>query len=132
MILDVRPFEKYEECHVFGARHYDPTQLSKATNNFPRELYYFKGPMGGDKMVVLYDEDGQGMQDIANTFVERGVENTYVISGGLLGVAYRCPHLLMGEGPSEEAVASGLGLKPERPPQALQAYHASGGGGGGL
>ena len=30
------------------------------------------------------------MQAIANTFVERGVENTYVLSGGMLGAAYRC------------------------------------------
>merc|ERR1719502_493558 len=111
MILDVRSFEKYEECHVFGARHYDPTQLSKATNNFPRELYYFKGPMGGDKMVVLYDEDGQGVQDIANTFVERGVENTYVLSGGFLGAAYRCPQVLVGLPPSEEEIVAELQLK---------------------
>ena len=51
-----------QECHLFGARHYDPVQLTKATNNFPRELYYYRGPMGGDKMIVLYDHDGKGVQ----------------------------------------------------------------------
>lgn len=112
MILDVRPFEKYEECHIFGARHYDPAQLAKATNNFPRELYYFKGPMGGDKMVLLYDEDGRGVQSIANTFVERGVENTYILSGGLLGAAYRCPEVLVGMPPSDENIIAGLNIKP--------------------
>ena len=108
LILDVRSFEQFHECHIFGARHYDPAQLTKATNNFPRELYYFRGPMGGDKMVVLYDHDGKGMQSIANTFVERGVENTYVLSGGLLGAAYRCPQLLVGLPPTEEEILSML------------------------
>lgn len=117
LLLDVRSYEEYDQCHIFGARHYDPAQLSKATNNFPRELYYFKGPMGGDKMVVLYDEDGKGIKDIANTFVERGVENTYVLSGGLLGAAYRCPQLLVGEAPSDDAIIAGLQLKPQ--PQGL-------------
>lgn len=119
MILDVRPFEKYEECHIFGARHYDPANLAKATNNFPRELYYFKGPMGGDKMVLLYDEDGKGMQSIANTFVERGVENTYVLSGGLLGAAYRCPEVLVGMPPSDENIIAGLQIKPSTEPRGL-------------
>ena len=62
LLLDVRSFDRYQDCHLFGARHYDPVQLTKATNNFPRELYYYRGPMGGDKMIVLYDHDGKGVQ----------------------------------------------------------------------
>ena len=175
LLLDVRSFDSYHECHLFGARHYDPVQLTKATNNFPRELYYYRGPMGGDKMVVLYgsvthathahsspndprthalrphsgvhalaasicastlarvrvcprsrpvacrvaDHDGKGMQAIANTFVERGVENTFVLSGGLLGAAYRCPQLLVGQPPSEAAIISGLQLKASSQPRGL-------------
>jgi centrosomal protein CEP41 len=113
LLLDVRSFDRYQECHLFGARHYDPVQLTKATNNFPRELYYYRGPMGGDKMVVLYDHDGKGMQAIANTFVERGVENTFVLSGGLLAAAYRCPQLLVGQPPSEAEIIAGLQLKTQ-------------------
>jgi len=119
LIFDCRSFEKFHDCHIFGARHYDPVQLTKATNNFPRELYYFRGPMGGDKMVVLYDHDGKGMQAIANTFVERGVENTYVLSGGLLGAAYRCPQLLVGLPPADEEIAAGLQLKATSQPRGL-------------
>lgn len=33
--------------------------LHKSTNQFPRELYFFRGPRDGDKMVLLYDEDGK-------------------------------------------------------------------------
>merc|ERR1719230_1585916 len=82
--------------------------------------------MGGDKMVVIYDADGKGAQAIGNTFVERGVENTYVLSGGLLGAAYRCPHLLVGMPPSAEEIAAGLGLKPDKGPQTLGVHNGGG------
>ena len=40
-----------------------------------------QGPLECEKMVVIYDEDGVGGV-MGNQFVERGVENTYVVSGG--------------------------------------------------
>ena len=42
LILDVRSFESFNECHIFGAMYYDTTMLSKATNQFPKEVYFFK------------------------------------------------------------------------------------------
>jgi len=94
LILDLRSFEEFERCHIYGAMHYDKTSLSKATNNFPREVYYFRGPADSDKIVLLYDEDGKSLHATANEFVQKGVENTYVLLGGFLGVCSRCPHLL--------------------------------------
>ena len=55
MILDCRPFEDYHACRVHGAYHYDIAQLGKATNQFPRELYFFKAPIESNKMIVIYD-----------------------------------------------------------------------------
>lgn len=42
LILDIRPFETFEQCHVFGAQHYDTAQLNRASNNFPKEVYFYK------------------------------------------------------------------------------------------
>jgi hypothetical protein len=42
LVLDLRSFEDFEQCHVFGAMHYDTSMLSKATNQFPKEVYFFK------------------------------------------------------------------------------------------
>ena len=42
LILDLRPFETFEHCHVFGAQHYDTAQLNRASNNFPKEVYFYK------------------------------------------------------------------------------------------
>ena len=56
-----------------------------------RRLYYFRGAASSDKMVVLYDADGKGVADVANAFVEKGIENTYVVAGGFHGNAHmRC------------------------------------------
>jgi len=99
LILDVRPYEEFEKCHVYGAMHYDKAWLSKSTNNFPKEVYYFRGPAESDKIVLLYDEDGKSMHAVANEFVQKGVENTYVLLGGFHGVCSRCPHLLSAAAP---------------------------------
>ena len=114
LILDLRPFEEFQQCHIFGAKHYDVAMLNKSTNNFPREIYFYKGPLECEKMVVIYDEDGKSAAAAGNQFVERGVENTYVVSGGFLGVCATCPHVLVGQPPSPETLAklmSRAGLK---------------------
>lgn len=36
----------------------------------------------------------QGLEEVANAFVEKGFENTYVLAGGYLGAAVRCPRIL--------------------------------------
>lgn len=115
LIFDVRPFEAFERCHVFGAQHYDVAQLSKATNNFPRETYFYKGPVSCDKMVVIYDEDGKAARNIGNAFVQKGIENTYVVSAGFLGLCSACPGVLVGSPPGDDelvALLARAGLKP--------------------
>ena len=118
LILDLRPFEEYQQCHAYGAKHYDVASLNKSTNNFPREVYFYKGPVECDKLVVLYDEDGKSAVAAGNQFVERGIENTYVISGGFLGICAAAPHVLVGQPPSPETLTkllSRAGLKPSGP-----------------
>ena len=66
-------------------------------------------------MVVLYDADGKSAPMVGNAFVEKGIENTYVISGGFLGLCAICPEVLVGELPTEDMLAMAMaraGLKP--------------------
>uniref|UniRef100_A0A7S3B9N9 Rhodanese domain-containing protein n=1 Tax=Haptolina ericina TaxID=156174 RepID=A0A7S3B9N9_9EUKA len=106
LIYDLRSFERFNECHIFGAKQYDPRELSKATNNFPRDVYFYKGPVEGGKMIVLYDEDGKTAPAVGNAFVEKGIENTYVLNGGFLGACAGCPAMLMGQPPSPDDLAA--------------------------
>jgi len=106
LIFDLRPFEEFEQCHVYGARHLDPATLNRSTNNLPRDVYFYKGPIECDKMVVLYDEDGKLAAAAGNKFVESGVENTYVVGGGFITLCATCPHILVGHPPSAETLAT--------------------------
>jgi len=54
LIYDVRPFEEFEQCHVYGARHLDVTTLNRSTNNLPRDVYFFKGPIECDSACASY------------------------------------------------------------------------------
>jgi len=103
---------------VYGAKHYDPRELSKATNNFPKDIYFYKGPADGDKMIVIYDEDGKAAPAVGNAFVEKGIDNTYVLTGGFLGACAGCPAMLMGQPPSPDeltALMARAGLKVAAP-----------------
>jgi len=106
LILDLRSFERFDECHVFGAKQYDPKELSKATNNFPRDVYFYKGTADSDKMIVLYDEDGKTAPAVGNSFVEKGIENTYVVNGGFLGACAGCPAMLVGQPPNPDELVT--------------------------
>ena len=69
------------------------------------EVFFVKGPVESDKMVVLYDGDaGHTAHEVGNKFVTRGVENTYVVSGGFLSLAATVPHVLVGEPPTPDAL----------------------------
>jgi centrosomal protein CEP41 len=66
-------------------------------------------------MVVRYDEDGKAAGRVGNAFVEKGVENTYVVAGGFLGLCAACPEAMVGETPAEEELVrmmASAGLKP--------------------
>jgi len=79
------------------------------------------------EMVVLYDEDGKSIPAIGNKFVESGVDNTYVVSGGFLQLCATCPHVLVGLPPSVETLTSLMaraGLKAPGAPSARSEYGA--------
>ena len=66
-------------------------------------------------MIVIYDEDGKHAHKIGNAFVEKGIENTYVVSGGFLGVCAACPQILVGQPPTDVELSKRMalvGLKP--------------------
>lgn len=62
------------------AINFHHTRLSRATNSFTPELHeYINKP---DRLLVLYDEDESIAHRAATIFVERGVDNAFLLSGG--------------------------------------------------
>lgn len=118
LLLDMRPVEEYERWHVRGALSFPVSQLKHATHSLPNEVYYYRGARDGDKMIVVYDEDGRTAVELGNTLVQKGIDNLYVVHGGLQQFAPRFPHLLEGDVPELPP--------PSTPVQPLSALGTSG------
>lgn len=73
-------------------------------------------------MVVVIDADGRSAAHVANILVEKGVENTFAVRGGLAQFAPRFRHLLEGDVPA-------LPMPPASPaPSTLSALARRGSG----
>lgn len=82
LLLDVRDKESYDQCHIIGARSYPAVTLSRSCNYFTREILDFKNKPG--KIIILYDEDEYIAPQAATTFVQREVDNIFMLSGGMI------------------------------------------------
>ncbi|EDO36249.1 predicted protein, partial [Nematostella vectensis] len=81
LLLDLRDKEAFDKCHIIGALHYPSSMLSRSYNYFTKEILIFKNKLG--KIIILYDEDERLAAPAATTFVQREVDNVFMLSGGL-------------------------------------------------
>lgn len=81
LLLDVRDEDAYKQCHIIGALSYPSSMLSRSYNYFTKEILTFKNKLG--KIIILYDEDERLAPAAATTFVQREVDNVFMLSGGL-------------------------------------------------
>ncbi|XP_071487357.1 centrosomal protein of 41 kDa B-like [Diadema antillarum] len=89
LLLDLRDPDLYNECHIITAQSYPSAMLSRAVNNFTKNILDYHNKPG--KIIVIYDEDERIATAAARTFVERGVENIFLLSGGLKVAAEKFP-----------------------------------------
>ena len=95
LLLDLRQVEDFEKCHVLGASSYPTAMLSRSVNCFTPEIYSFRNKP--NRKIILYDLDEKLTAHYANVFIERGIENIWVVNGGLREFAYHFPGMLQGE-----------------------------------
>merc|ERR1711988_1556690 len=81
LLLDLRDEVEFDMCHITTAIPYPHTQLTHSTNYFSAEIYRYKNRP--DRMIIIYDDDERIAAPAGKLFVERGVENVYVLTGGL-------------------------------------------------
>merc|ERR1711988_541159 len=81
LLLDLRDEVEFDMCHITTAIPYPHTQLTHSTNYFSAEIYRYKNRP--DRMIIIYDDDERIAAAAGKLFVERGVENVYVLTGGL-------------------------------------------------
>jgi len=121
LILDVRPAEEFHDCHVLQARSFPAALLRQ--DRMLRELYDFRNREGS--LIILYDASERlgEAASAASLLVERGFDNTFVLTKGLVEFADRFPSYVEGRAPekpvpstsrSTRSIASSRGLGGSR------------------
>ena len=89
LLLDVRTEDAYNSCHIIGAVNYPSAMLSRAQNYFTKEMLNYINKDG--KILIVYDEDEKLAHMCSTTMIERGVDNLFMLSGGLKVLSAKFP-----------------------------------------
>jgi len=98
LLLDLRDEEQYDACRISTAVSYPHTMLTHSTNYFTPEVYRYKNRP--DRMIIIYDDDERIAVHAGKLFVEKGVENVYVLSGGLRKFCEKHEEFVLGSPPT--------------------------------
>lgn len=79
LILDVREASSYNTCHILQSRNF-PFALLRRDQMHP-EIFKFKNKE--EHLIILYCDDERISRDAASTLVDRGIDNVFLLNGGL-------------------------------------------------
>mmetsp|Transcript_2404 Transcript_2404/g.3674 ORF Transcript_2404/g.3674 Transcript_2404/m.3674 type:complete len:243 (-) Transcript_2404:124-852(-) len=95
LLLDVREPDEFAACHIQSAQNYPMRML--AQDRVTPELHRFKSE--SDKLLVIYHNTDRSTADPATTFIEKGFQNVYAVSGGLQEFFENYPECCEGDFP---------------------------------
>ncbi|KAL3152192.1 hypothetical protein ABBQ32_001280 [Trebouxia sp. C0010 RCD-2024] len=95
LLLDLRDEDAYMQYHLQGAVNYPIRLLSRQCNPFTTEILAYVNA-GPQKIIVLCDLDEHLAFTAGNSFYEKGVDNVFIVSGGLKEVLRQAPELCEG------------------------------------
>ena len=81
LLLDVRDPSEYEQFHIVSSQSYPISNLSKSCNYFTREIFEYKNKPG--KIIILCDMDESIAPQASTLFVQKDVDNVFMLSGGM-------------------------------------------------
>ncbi|XP_072291650.1 centrosomal protein of 41 kDa [Eucyclogobius newberryi] len=93
LLLDVRDRDQYDSCHIVSAHSLPVTWLSRTMSPYTREVLQYKNAPG--KIIIVYDEDERIAIQAATIMCQRGIENLFMLSGGLKVLAQKFPGSLV-------------------------------------
>mmetsp|Transcript_13367 Transcript_13367/g.18268 ORF Transcript_13367/g.18268 Transcript_13367/m.18268 type:complete len:200 (-) Transcript_13367:131-730(-) len=99
LLLDLRDPEEYKQCLINNAINYPAPMLSRSVNYFTQEILQYNNKSEEGKIIVLYDLDERIGLPAANLFFEKGVDNVFLLSGGLKKFGSEFPELTEGDLP---------------------------------
>ena len=100
LTLDLRGEEDFERFRIVGAVSYPVALLSRAVNPFISEIleYANKEPW---RIIVIYHEHERVAVNAANLFFEKGLDNDFMLHGGVVDFVRELPNMVAGDIPRE-------------------------------
>jgi centrosomal protein CEP41 len=96
LILDVREPDYYNTCHILQARSFPYVYLRR--DQLHPEVYNFRNKP--ETLIIIYCEDEKISRDAAKVLVDRGTDNIFLLTGGLIEFASNYPAFVEGIPPS--------------------------------
>ncbi len=96
LILDCRERADYSRCHLAQARSF-PYMLLNRDQMHP-EVFKFKNKE--EHLIIVYCDDEKISRDVCKTLVDRGIDNIFILQGGMKEFAAHYPEYVEGEIPS--------------------------------
>lgn len=92
LVLDTRTKEEFAANRIHRSKNYPASFLNR--DILLPEMHQFKNQE--TKLVILYDLDDKTVAQTAHTLVQRGFDNIYVLTGGLIDYADEFPDHIEG------------------------------------
>lgn len=96
LLLDMREIEEFRTCHLLQARSYPYAMLRR--DNFHPDIYRFRNEP--ERLIIVYCQDERVSRLAAKDLVDRGIDNIFLLTGGMNEFAYEYPSYCEGAPPS--------------------------------
>lgn len=96
LILDAREPGEYNLCHILQARSLPYTMLRR--DQYHPDIYRFRNKP--ETLIIIYCDDERISREAAKLLVDRGIDNIFLLTGGMKEFAYDFPAFVEGEVPS--------------------------------
>jgi centrosomal protein CEP41 len=108
LILDVREVDYFNDYHILQARSFPYTMLRR--DQMHPEIYRFRNKP--ETLIIVCCDDEKLSRESAKVLVDRGVDNVFLLTGGILDFAYEFPQFIEGSAPAPPKSATGASRKP--------------------
>jgi centrosomal protein CEP41 len=96
LLLDMREIEEFQICHLLQARSFPYAMLRR--DRLHPDIYQFRNVP--ERLVIVYCNDERISRLAAKDLVDRGVDNVFLLTGGMQEFAYEYPSFCEGAPPS--------------------------------
>ena len=99
LLLDLRDAVEFEKNRVRGATSYPAPMISRTMNPFSPEILEYSN-QEPRKIIVIYAGNEKVAKTAGGLFFEKGVDNVFVLSGGIGAMWLECPDMIEGAAPA--------------------------------